>query len=195
MVLKYNTFYHTSIDCEPSRVSDGRMLYNILDKKLGIRPQQQLIPTTQLAQDVHDQTEMIHQDVRKNATQAYIKYKASYDKKANASEFKEADYIYVIELKADHQGSKIPFIKVRWVGPYIIEKELPNNNHSVRKIGSNKTKVLHRMQLLPFTTRQHPADIRITPQERKPDPEVNLKHDDLYARAWEYEYEKSNSDA
>ena len=39
-VLNYNTSYHTSIGCEPSRVFHGRIPYNALDLKLGIRPQQ-----------------------------------------------------------------------------------------------------------------------------------------------------------
>ena len=75
-VLNYNTSYHTNIGCEPSRVFHGRIPYNVLVLKLGIRPQQQPIPTSQMAQEVLEQTEMIHQDVRKNAMQAYIKYKA-----------------------------------------------------------------------------------------------------------------------
>ena len=80
--LNYNTSYHTIIGCEPSRVFHGRILYNVLDLKLGVRPQQQPIPTSQIAQDVLHQREMIHQDVRKNTMQAFIKYKAYYDKKA-----------------------------------------------------------------------------------------------------------------
>ena len=92
-VLNYNSSYHTSIDCEPSRVFHNRISYSILDLNLGIRPQQQPIPTSQIAQDILEQTEMIHQDVRKNTMQAYIKYKAYYDKKANASKLKEADYV------------------------------------------------------------------------------------------------------
>ena len=83
-VLNYNTSYHTSIGCEPSRVFHGRIPYIVLDLKLGIRPQQQPIPTSQIAQEVLEQTEMIHQDVRKNIMQAYIKYKAYFDRKANA---------------------------------------------------------------------------------------------------------------
>ena len=51
-VLKYNTFYRTSIGCEPSRIFHGRIPYNILDIKLGIRPQQAPIPISQIAQDV-----------------------------------------------------------------------------------------------------------------------------------------------
>ena len=72
-----------------------------MDLKLGIHSQQQPIPTSQIAQDVLDQTEMIHLDVRRNAMQAYIKYKAYYDKKANGSKLKEAEHIYVLQLKAD----------------------------------------------------------------------------------------------
>ena len=121
-VLNYNTSYHTSIGCEPSPVFHGKDPYNVLDLKLGIRPQQQPIPTSQIAQEVLEQIEKIDQDVRKNTMQAYIKYKAYFDKKANASKLKEADYVYVSQPKSDHQGSKIPFTEFRWIGPYIIKK-------------------------------------------------------------------------
>ena len=194
-VLNYKSSYHTSIGCESSRDFHGRIPYNVLDIKLGIRTQQQLIPTSQIAQDVLDQTEMIHQDDRKNAIQAYIKYEAYYDKKADASKPKKANYVYVLQPKADHQGSKIPFTEFRWIGPYIIEKVLPNNNSLVRKIGTNKTQVLLRMRMRQFTPFQPPADIRVKPQEYRPEPEVCLNHDDLYARAWEYDYEQPVFDA
>ena len=128
---------------------------------------------------------MIHQDARKNAIQAYIKYKAYYDKKANASQLNEADYVYILQPKADHQGSKIPFTEYCCnIHPYIVEKVLPNNNYLVRKIGTDKTQVLHRMRMRQFTPHHPPADIRVNPHEYKPDPEMIINHDDLYARAW-----------
>ena len=181
-VLNYNTSYHTSNGCEPSRVFHGKNPYNVLDLKLWIRPQQQPIPISQIAQEVLEQTEMIHQDVRKDTMRAYFKYKDYYDKKAYASKLKEADYAYILQPKADHQGSKVPFTEFRRIGPYIIEKVLPNINYLVRKIGTNKTQVLHRMRMRQFTPRQPPADIQVKPQEYKSDPEVSLNHDDLYAR-------------
>ena len=189
-VLNYNTSYHASIGCEPSRVLHGRIPYNILDLKMGIRPQK--IPSTgsQIAQDVLEQTGTIFQVVRKNAMQAYIKYKAYFDKKANASKLRQTDYVCILQPKADHPGSKIPFTDFRWIGPYIIEKVLPNNNYLVRKIGTNKTQILHRMRLRQFTPRQPIPDIPITPREWQPDPEVVITHDDLYARAWECEYDE-----
>ena len=164
-------------------------------QKLGIRPQLHTISTSQIAQEVLEQTEMIHQDVRKIIMQAYIKYQVYYDKKTNASKLKEVDYVYLLQPKADHQGSKIPFTEFRWIGPYIIEKVLPNKIYLVRKIGTNKTQVLHRMQMRQFTPRQPPADITVKPEEYKSDPEVSLNHDDLHARAWEYDFEQPFFDA
>ena len=46
------------------------------------------------------------------------------------------------------------------------------------------------MRLRQFTPRQPIPDIPITPREWQPDPEAVIKHDDLYARAWECEYDE-----
>ena len=151
---------------------------------MDIRPQKIPSPESQIAQDLLEQTKRIFQDVHKNAMQAYIKYKAYYDKKANASKVRHADYVVILQPKADHQGSKIPFTDFRWIGPYFIEKVLPNNNYLVRKVGTNKTQVLHRMRLRQFTPPQPIPDIPVTPREWQPEPEVVITHDDLYARAW-----------
>ena len=64
-VSYYNTSYHASIGCEPSRVFHGRIPYNILDLKMGIRPRKIPPPDSQIAQDVLEQTETIFQDFRK----------------------------------------------------------------------------------------------------------------------------------
>ena len=63
---------------------------------MGIRPQEFPLPNSQIAQDVLDQTETIFQDVRKKTMQAYIKHKAYYDNKANASKLKKADYVFIL---------------------------------------------------------------------------------------------------
>ena len=56
-VLNYNTSYHSSIGCEPSRVFHGLIPYNILDLKMGTRPQKIPFPDSEIAQDVLEQTE------------------------------------------------------------------------------------------------------------------------------------------
>ena len=127
--------------------------------------------------------------------QAYIKYKAYYDKKNKTSNLKQADYAYVLQPKADHQASKIPFRDFRWTVPYFIEKVLQNKNYLVLKIGTNKTQVLLRKSLYQFTPSQLMSDIQIAPREWKPDPEVIIQHDDLYARAWECEQDKTIFDS
>ena len=106
--------------------------------------------------------------------QAYIKTKASYDKKTKASKLKQADYVYILQPKADRQGSKFPFTNFRWIGPSIIENVLPNNNSLVRKIGTNKTQILHPMMLRQFTPRQLIRDIPITPRKWQTDPEFTI---------------------
>ena len=189
-VLNYNTSYHANIGCEPSRVFHRRIPYNILDLKMGIRPLKIPPPDSEIAQDVLEQMETIFRDVRKNAMQAYIKYKAYYDRKTNASKLKQADCVFILQPKADHQGSKIPFTDFRWIGPYIIEKLSPNKNYLVRKIGTNKTQVLHRMRLQQFTPRQPLSDIPLAQREWQSDPEVVITHEDLYASAWECEYDE-----
>ena len=46
-----------------------------------------------------------------------------------------------------------------------------------------------------LTPHQPPADIQVKPQEYQSDPVVSLNHDDLYARAWEYDCEQPICDA
>ena len=75
------------------------------------------------------------------------------------------------------------FSRFLGIGPYIVEKVLPNNKYVARKIGTNKTQKVHRMRLRQFKPRQPIPYIPTTPPEWQPDPEVINKHDDLYARA------------
>ena len=55
--------------------------------------------------------------------------------------------------------------------------------------------MLHCMQLRQFKPCQPPPDVQITPQNWISDPEVSNKQDDLYARAWECDYERAIFDA
>ena len=157
-ILNYNTTYHSSIDCEPSRVFHGRVPHNILDHKLGLRFNPNITPTTDFAEELLRRTKILYDKTKKNVMQSYIKYKKYYDKKAKASPLKEKDYCFIIQPKADHQGSKIPFRDFRWLGPYLVEKVLPNNNYIVRKLNTNKTEILHRIRLRKYNPEKPPKD-------------------------------------
>ena len=86
--------------------------------------------------------------------QSYIKYKEYYDRKAKAAPLMESESWFVLQPNADHQRSKIPFRDFRWVGPFTVQKVLPNKNYIVRQINTNKTQILHRFRLKKFVPNQ-----------------------------------------
>ena len=81
-ILNYNTTYHSSIDCEPSRVFHGRVPHNILDLKPGLRFNPNIAPNTDFAEELLRRTKHLYDKTKKNAMQSYIRYKRYYDKKA-----------------------------------------------------------------------------------------------------------------
>ena len=183
-VLNHNTTYHASIGCEPTRVFHGRIPFNILDHKLGNNPNEQINPTTEFAEEIQHRTKILIDKTKQNIMQSYIKYKEHYDRKAKAAPLKENEYCFVLQPKADNQGSKIPFRDYRWVGPFIVQKVLPNENYIVRRINTNKTQILHRIRLKKFVPNQ-PLEDNFQEQQLQPDEEIVIPQDDLYVITWE----------
>ena len=116
--------------------------------------------------------------------QSYPKYKAYYDWKAKASPLGTTDYCYILNPKADTQATKTPFLEFRWQGPYKVEKVLPNNNYIVRRFGTNKTQLLHRIRLRKFTPHAPLADIFVRESDWQKDDQMPAAPDDLYAQSW-----------
>ena len=146
-VLNHNTTYHATLGCEPTRVFHGRVPHNILDFKLGYNPNPRYQPQSEVAEEVQRRIALLHDHTRKNIMQSYLKYKAYYDRKAKAAPLTTEDYCFILNPKADTQATKIPFREFRLVGPYKVEKVLPNNNYIVRRLGTNKTQLLHCIRL------------------------------------------------
>ena len=116
--------------------------------------------------------------------QSYLKYKEYYDRKAKAAPLQQNDYCFNLQPIADHQGSKIPFREYQWIGPYVVEKVLPNENYIVKILNSNKTQILHRIRLRKCAPNTIPQDIR--PEDNlQPDDEIVIPQDDLYVITWE----------
>ena len=186
-VLNHNTIYHASVGCEQTRVFPGRIIYNILDHKLGNNPNEQINPTTEFAEEIQNRTKLLIDKTKQNIIQSYIKYKEYYDRKAKAAPLKENEYCFVLQPKADNQGSKIPFRDYRWVGPFVIQKVLSNENYIVRRINTNKTQILHRIRLKKFFPNQ-PLEDNFREQQLKPDEEIVIPQDDLYVITWETDF-------
>ena len=186
-VLNHNTSYHASIGCEPTRVFHGRIPFNILDHKLGNNPNEQINPTTEFAEGIQNRTKILIDKTKQNIMQSYVKYKEYYDRKAKAAPLKENEYCFVLQPKADNQGSKIPFRDYRWVGPFVVQKVLPNENYIVRRINTNKTQILHRIRLKKFVPNQ-PLEDNFREQQLQTDEEIVIPQDDLYVITWETDF-------
>ena len=98
-VLNYNTTYHSSIGCEPSKVFHGRIPYKVLDHKLGNNPNKNFLPTTEFAEEVQQRTQILIDQTNKNIMQSYLKYKDYYDRKARLPRLKKRTTVLFYSLK------------------------------------------------------------------------------------------------
>ena len=64
-VLNYNTTYHSSIGCEPSKVFHGRIPFKVLDHKLGNNPNKNFLPTREFAEEVQLRTQILIDQTKK----------------------------------------------------------------------------------------------------------------------------------
>ena len=106
-VLNYHTTYHSNIGCEPSKVIHGRIPYNVLDHRLGNNPNKDFLPTTEFVEELQQRTQILIDKTKQNIMLSYLKYKGYYDRKAKAAPLNEQDFCFILQPKADNQGSKI----------------------------------------------------------------------------------------
>ena len=191
-VMNHNTTYHESTGCEPSTVFHGRIPYNALDLKLGIKPQWQQQHNTELAGQLQKQLNEMENVVKENLMLSYIKYKRYYDRKADATPLKVNEYCYVLNPKADNQSTKFSFNECIWTGPYVIVKVLSNNNYTIRKLGTRYTQTLHRIRLRIYKPDRCLPDVTVKQTDYRPDPDVLVQHNEWYAKACESNFEDQN---
>ena len=114
--LKHNKSYHSSIDCEPSRVFRGRVLHNILDRKVGLRINPNKAPTTDSADELLRRTEVLYDKTKKKRHALLHQIKKYYNKKSKR-------WLLHTSIKAYHRGSKIIFRNLRSIRPHLVEKK------------------------------------------------------------------------
>ena len=98
------------------------------------------------------------------------------------------EYVYLFQPQADHYGSKTPFRDFRCLGTYIAEKGWPKK-HLISKFAIDKTQIFVAWDY-DRSSPKKPYPNSKPSQKWEPGPEVIFKHDELYDRAWEFEYEK-----
>ena len=107
--------------------------------------------------------------------------------KSKASPLKEKDNCHILQPKADHQRSKIPFLDFRWIGTYLVVV-LPNNNYIIRKLNTNKSHILHRIRLRKYNPAK-PLEDNYQETHWQIDDNIVNPQDDLYTLAWEAEFD------
>ena len=105
------------------------------------------------------QTSVVFRDFGENSMQAFIKHKVCDDTKTNAPTLEERDYFYILRLELDYQGSKARFTWFGWIGLYLLAKAFPNTTYKIRKVGTDKTQALHRMQPQSFMSGEPITDV------------------------------------
>ena len=188
-VMNYHTTYHETLGCEPSTVFHGRIPYNVLDLKLGIKPKWRTMPNSEIAEELQKQIDEVRATAKDNML-FYLKYKNYYDRKASAARLKISDYCYILNLKADNQSTKFVFQDCIWTGPYIVIKVRSNNNYTIRKIGTPYTQTLYIIRMRPYVPEQRMPDVTVRANEYLPDPDVKVSHNEWYAVSWEMDFGK-----
>ena len=164
VVLNYNISYRANNGCEPSRVLNGRIPYNVRDIKMGIRPQKIPTPVSQKSPKMClNKRKLFSKISAEIPCRLTSKTKRNMIKKPMPQNSNKQTPFTSYSQK--QQGGTIPFTDFRWIGPFIIEKVLPKNSYLIRKIGTNKTQVLHRTRLSQLTPRQPIPDTQISPRE------------------------------
>ena len=73
-------------------------------------------------------------------------------------------------------------------GPYVVVKELPNNNYVVRRTCTRYTQTLHRNRLRLYAPNQRVPYVTFRREDYLPDIEVETTQNDWYAQAWETDF-------
>ena len=94
-----------------------------------------LFSTADFAGELLRRTQILYEKTKKNAVKHNI-----HDVLRQKSRFREKDFCYTLQPKADNQGSKTPFRDVRWIDSYVKEV-LSNENYIVRKVNTNKIQI------------------------------------------------------
>ena len=76
--VNHNTSYHSLLECEPSRVFHGRVTYNVLDLKYGLKRSPEAPTNNANAEGVLSQTKEIVNQADQSLMQSYVRHKHYY---------------------------------------------------------------------------------------------------------------------
>ena len=156
-VMAHNTTYHQTLKCTPTELFHRRVPYSALDLKFSnpLSLPKNATDTQSFVDNLNSKFKETHANIIK----AFHKYKAHYDRKAQASPLKVNDFVFLLNPKINSQFKKLPFNKFKWEGPYKVVKVLLHSNYIVLKVGTFKTQCVHKLRLRPFVPHDHIEDV------------------------------------
>ena len=122
--------------------------------------------------------------------QTHIQYKAYSDETCEASKKTKSNRLCVTQAEADLDGSNISFIEFPWIVRNNVQKVLPSTNYIFSTVGKQKTQVLPRMGPQFMTPMKPVIEKQTSSEDWKLEPSMNKSYDNLYAGAWESEFEE-----
>ena len=142
----HNTTIHSSIKTTPFYAAFGHRPQMAYD--LAIPTEKSDYEESETANQVRNLMNLNYQ-VRKNAKEAFTKYKRQFDKRAIEKSFEIGDIVYVTRPKTGDQQQKL---QRPMMGPYVVIRKKDHNNYVLKKRGAKKETHLHadRMRAAPF---------------------------------------------
>ena len=92
--------------------------------------------------------------------------------------------LFCTAAKSGSPRIKDPVQRLSWVGPFIIQEVLPNENYIVRRLNTNKTQILHWNRPKKFVPNQLLEDSFLD-ERLQPDEEIVIPQDDIYTISWQ----------
>ena len=168
--MAHNTTYHQTLECSPTEVFHGCVPYIAIDLKFGnaLSPPRNATDT----QSFVDNLKAKFKETLTNIIRAFHKYKAHYDRKAQASPLKVNDFDFLLDPKISTQSEKIPFHTFKWEGPCKVVKVLTQSNYIVKKVGTFRSQCVHRMRLRPLVPHEPIEDIHDDAARHYSDPDA-----------------------
>ena len=143
-VLNYNTSHYSSLGCEHTRVLHRRIPYNVLDKKIGIKPTERFLPMTEMGEWTLQKTEQICDATQKSLMRSYIKKQEVLRQKSKCASTPDWWLLHCIEPESDDPNN-INTIQRLYVDRTIYSREeaIQQQLYNHSSLGCEPTTVFH----------------------------------------------------
>jgi hypothetical protein len=175
-VFNHNTRYNGDTGYSPAALWHGREPVRAYAYRFSLPPE--LPPRKgKTAQQFFENVTTMYKRHQVQMFANYQKYKAYYDRQAEAEPLEEGDICLLLSPRHDTQHRHFYKMEAKWNPFYMIEMRITNQNYIVRYMTTAYTQCVHRMRLRKIKPTGPVMDIARPPQtEFVKDPRVPEEH-------------------